>query len=356
MKVLSGRIDENGRIALLIAGDAGGVISISQRYSGNVVTAKVDLSECVDDADLKVRPVSGGGDDGKPRWEVSLCPLVNCPLHAVSIHSGEGKQMRIGKRYHLSNLFPTGDDEFEAAFHHQRSRISDVGTLVFMIRQMLKFRARKPENRAMLSVLFGYRAIESGCNSMMDEALGYISVAKTELPDMPRTVDIRTNGTHLGYSLATIEYHILLYRADFDELFKRIEAKVPEIVTLKKAMPATSIPVCRLLLLHGIGLVARGRESEAMEALGQCVDYYKQSVVRATTSPTFFRELMDPHYCAYLALRLRHLRHKKYVPVKVHELATALVRFGEGAARDRLVENLQIIMDRFNRAAELSAP
>lgn len=195
--------------------------------------------------------------------------------------------------YFLYHLYPQDEKELHERFHRSIHRVKDRETLMFCCGQILRESSFDARQKASVSVIYGYCAIDFG-EPYMSRAIAFVEDVIAQLRDIPgvwqeppaegqwvtkdfrdqRAERFRTHPSGQLISCEQVLWHLHLCCGNHERLVSALEQAMHDVQSYKSFFAFGCYNVCILVVLYGYLLALAGRRKEALACFNWARDFY----------------------------------------------------------------------------------
>lgn len=225
------------------------------------------------------------------------------PLFSGVSAAADGLRPCPGPDWHLNGLYAFSEEQFERHFNRHKHRIRDKETLIFATLQLLRHYELDEAHRCIATVIYAYRAVDSGDLTILEDASQWILRQYARVERLHLTGNARSDRDHLSISLLTVLWHLHLASKQFDD----VERVLDQAIEISRAMssPMATIPynLSRMIFLRGWLLFKEDKIDQAIEVLNYNFDFYVLGFKNIERNVTRFVELEQAHHIVGLSLQ-----------------------------------------------------
>lgn len=259
-------------------------------------------------------------------------------------------RIEAGPAYELTNLFFETEEEYLGSGYNARRRAGrphDKETDCFLSRQLAEAYAGALEDRMLMTVSYGYRAVEIGAADEMAHALRLLAERMDDTPRLEPSSQFRRDRIHQRVSILTARWHgqLALGRvSDFRATLRELLEMAPQVMVSPQVFRTCNNTIRGLGVL-GAFAVLTGERKLAFEALWSAREVLRFAGMRMEDEPAVLQEFSGVcRHCAEMTPFRKTLGRDPDAAIDAAALEAKIVR---PAIRS---SNVPEMLDAFGRA------
>ncbi|RZL28523.1 MAG: hypothetical protein EOP35_26035 [Rubrivivax sp.] len=256
------------------------------------------------------------------------------PLRDVTAFDAAGEPYERVDSYALRLLFGTTVGEINRCFIKTHWRTPDDESLTFACQQVRDFYRADAGQRNMVSVIFGYRALDFADTDLLEEAAEWLTAEIAAGNDRPHD-NHKMDGVHQRISMGMALWMVRLSLGDNPGTVRALDETIAYLRGIAQPHGLHALNGCRMMMLRAYLHQVAGEQAAGLELARLAFDFFRQCAAVAEPDPATFGEMSQGHHAAWIGLKLiQHVNKKRplYPARKVFDAAHR-VKSPSGVAR-----------------------